>query len=479
MTNSHYHTGFNTIIALSFFWGFCFFYLNTPPLYNDFDTAWHITAGDLIRQLGHLPTTDSWSFTAAGTAWYNISWLWDVLLSFAAQYFGIKSLYLINIFFYSAIIAAVAYNLVVRNLSLAVIAITVFIVSFVMLRYACLRPYSFGFLMLPFYQAYLYRYTITKRVGYLIILPILMIAWANIHGGFIAGFILIGAYGLAAIANRNWQQVGHLLIIGFVCLLCALINPYGIDIYRGVTSTTASAFTARIDEWQRFIISSDITTLYLLLFIAILNIREKSVYLADKFLAIIWLIGGFVYMRNMPVFVLCSVPLFAGNLAVSGITRRFPDINTASLRRYTNIAVVCLVAIMLLPPVSGMILKKDVLNAENRLPTKALDYIKLHYPGTRFLNDYGLGAYIIATSRGEMSVFVDGRAGTAYPESVLQDYLYLTSTLPSLNDGVLERYKIGGVITFRNKNLNKIFANKPDWKEVFVDNNYSIFVCNA
>ena len=469
-------SGFHPIIILSFFWGFCFFYFNGHALFNDYDTAWHIAAGDLILQLGHLPKTNEWAFSAADATWYNISWLWDVIISFIGQHFGLESLYYFNALFYGLILAAVAYGLVIRNCQLSAIAVTILVVTIVLWNQICLRPYSYSFLMVVLFQAFLYQYNARKKLIYLLILPVMMASWANIHGGFIGGFIIIGAYGLSAIINQNWKELKLLVITGILCLFSLLINPYGIDIYYGITSTTSSAFTSHIDEWRKFIFGSDWTiTLYLFLFLITFRIREKSVYLADKILAIIWLIAGFIYMRNMPLFVLCSAPFIAGNLSATGILRTLPDINISKLRIYSTIGVIALVTIMLMPQISSRILTKDIIGGY-RLPINLVNFIEEKYPDRKFLNDYELGTYLIYLSRGKVPVFVDGRAGTAYPEEALNDYLLLRSTSSNLNDHILLRYGINGVIAYNSKIMNKIFANKTGWKQVFVDNNFTVYV---
>ena len=48
----------------------------------DPDTGWHIASGDLIRELGRMPASDPWSFTAGDYPWVDMSWAYDVLLSF-------------------------------------------------------------------------------------------------------------------------------------------------------------------------------------------------------------------------------------------------------------------------------------------------------------------------------------------------------------------------------------------------------------
>ncbi len=56
--------------------------------------------------------------------------------------------------------------------------------------------------------------TILERVregqtGWLWTLPVLMILWTNLHGGFLIGIIIVGAYGagelLRAVVDSGWR----------------------------------------------------------------------------------------------------------------------------------------------------------------------------------------------------------------------------------------------------------------------------------
>jgi len=38
------------------------------------DLAYHLRAGQMILDTGRIPTTDTWTFTAAGTSWLNQQW---------------------------------------------------------------------------------------------------------------------------------------------------------------------------------------------------------------------------------------------------------------------------------------------------------------------------------------------------------------------------------------------------------------------
>src|SRR5580698_556063 len=65
----------------------CVYYLsNASLLLGHYDLGWHLAAGDLIRDRGHVPFQDPWSFTLGDRQWYNLSWLWDVIASVIFQY---------------------------------------------------------------------------------------------------------------------------------------------------------------------------------------------------------------------------------------------------------------------------------------------------------------------------------------------------------------------------------------------------------
>src|SRR6516164_3890059 len=76
----------------------CGYYLaNAPILLGHYDLGWHLAAGDWIRDQGHIPFHDPWSFTSGGRQWYDLSWLWDVVASLLFQYTNFTGLLLLVI----------------------------------------------------------------------------------------------------------------------------------------------------------------------------------------------------------------------------------------------------------------------------------------------------------------------------------------------------------------------------------------------
>jgi len=75
----------------------------------------------------------------------------------------------------------------------------------------------------------------------LYLLPLIMILWANLHGGYIIGIVLIGIYWLDGAYSRftakfpsdrasATEKFKKLFIVMVACAISAMINPIGYKI---------------------------------------------------------------------------------------------------------------------------------------------------------------------------------------------------------------------------------------------------------
>ncbi|MFM9616248.1 hypothetical protein ACKI18_47975, partial [Streptomyces niveiscabiei] len=65
-----------------------------------------------------------------------------------------------------------------------------------------------------------------------LLLPAIMALWANLHGGFLIGFLIIGAFGGAALLRRDWAGAKIYALAGLGCLAATFINPLGWRVYE-------------------------------------------------------------------------------------------------------------------------------------------------------------------------------------------------------------------------------------------------------
>src|SRR5207245_5755792 len=92
-------------------------------------------------------------------------------------------------------------------------------------------------------------------------LPVLMVLWVNLHGGFLMGFVLLGIYLTAAawqyfssrdgqqrLQIRRWAQT--VATVSGLSVLASFINPYGYKLHVHVYQYLSSRFLMdHIDEF--------------------------------------------------------------------------------------------------------------------------------------------------------------------------------------------------------------------------------------
>ena len=106
-------------------------------------------------------------------------------------------------------------------------------------------------------------------------------------------------------------------------------------------------------------------------------------------------------------------------------------------------------------------------------------YLSANFPHARILNHWNVGGILIFRTHGNVPVFVDGRAATAYPDGLLRDYLKLVKwdIDESTWDTVLEKYRIDAVLwpTVHDV-LKRFLVDKRGWKEQYVGSHESLYV---
>src|SRR5438477_319570 len=77
------------------------------------------------------------------------------------------------------------------------------------------------------------------RAGAILTVPPIMVLWANRHGGFLAGPLIVATAGFGhAISGRldrpRWRRLAGFAAIFVASCVAPLLNPYGLGLYRHV-----------------------------------------------------------------------------------------------------------------------------------------------------------------------------------------------------------------------------------------------------
>lgn len=455
--------------------GACAYYLlNTPALLGHYDLGWHLAAGDFIRRHGAVPIHDPFSFTAAGKQWFNLSWLWDVIASVIYQQARLGGLVLLTMAG-GAAIAGILTAITLRvRVSATAAGIAVLCACLLYPAYA-----SFPNIYLAaspnmatmLFTLVFFGVCLTPSRRAMLLLPPLMLLWANLHGGFMQGLGLIGFFGLCALARRDARTFLLFLITGVACLAATLVNPLGWHIYQGVAGTLGNSSAAKIGEWMPLThnihFPGSLPALFYMLLFAVVELRYRTpCRLEARVLSWLFLLAGICQFRYLAFFFLfSSIPM------ALWLDRLLPARRNASGPLLAaGLAMSCVLVSL------GW-------NASFSLPEMVSEgdvaYLTAHYPRARLLNHWNFGGLLLFYEHGSVPLFVDGRAATAYPESLLRDWFKLgrPEVNPAEWDEVLAKYNIDAVLWVRtHQALRQYLVGTRGWREAYDGQYVSLYV---
>jgi hypothetical protein len=458
----------------------CVYYVsNGSLLLGHYDLGWHLAAGDVIRDQGQIPFHDPWSFTSGGKQWFNLSWAWDVIASVVFQYTGFGGIILLTVAC-GAVVAGYLASIGLRSgASTAAVCIAVFS--------ACLLYPSFA--TAP--NIYLAASPNTATMLFALIffgeclrrtrwylLPALIVLWANLHGGFLLGFFIIGVFGGVALLRRDWAGVRLYALAGAGCFAATFINPLGWRIYDGSAATLGHFVQGYITEWQSWYQNMAMPesipgVIYVLIFVALeLCFFRRSCPIEARLLSWLFLLLGIYQFRYMSFFFLFSTIPLALHLDRL-LPKRLSNVEVQKALMAAGIMGACA-----LPWTYAH--AKPTLTLPDMISEQDARYLQTRLPQARLLNHWNVGGLLIYYTRGSVPLFIDGRAATAYPNDLLHDYFPLVAAWEIDErawDRVIEKYGIDTVLWVRaHEQLRRFLIDKRGWKEEYAGAYESIYV---
>jgi hypothetical protein len=305
-----------------------------------------------------------------------------------------------------------------------------------------------------------------------------MLLWANLHGGFLLGLLIVGIFCGAALLRRNWADFKIYGLAGAGCFIATFANPLGWHIYEGLVTVLGHFSQGYISEWWPYFETITVPgsipgIIYILIFVALELDYRGSCPLESRLLSWLFLFLGLYQFRYMAFFFLFStVPL------ALQLDRLLPKLTFLKIQR--SLLAAGIIGACALPLTFMQI--EPALELPQMLSEQDALYLQNHFPQARLLNNWNAGGIFIFFTRGAIPVFVDGRAATAYPDALLHDYFKLLE-LGSLEinetawDAVLEKYRIDTVLWVKaHEELRRFLVGKRGWKEDYAGSYESIYV---
>lgn len=304
------------------------------PVFSDPGTGWHLRTGRLILETGSIPIHDLFLSPPAGLPWINDQWLGDVVFGLVELIFGLN-----GVFIFIIGVCSLSYFVLLRKLiekrthSLSIATIVFLMASLsASVQFIC-RPLVFSMLLLVVLHFILLRDLHSERLSrvlYLLVLPLLFLVWANLHGAFTLGLFLLGLFFFHRVVDayprriEMWETLVLGAMSGLLSAVATLINPWGIGLWRSVLGLASSRYFMNLNtEWLPLDVYSPVFTAPLILILLLLfTPRPAGCYRRHcyEFIAtVVFIALSLIHRRYMVFLPIVLAPLLT-SLASAGLT---------------------------------------------------------------------------------------------------------------------------------------------------------------
>ena len=267
--------------------------------------------------------TDPFSYTAPQVVWINHEWLTELQLAWAYTGFGNTGLWMWRNLWVLIVFACAAAELRRQRANLAA--------STVLLLYGaeCLsqfvvfaRPQVPTLALFTLFLLILKRHADGASRREIWGIPLLMMLWVNLHGGFLAGLGVIAVYGLLDIANRlrtgwHWNLDSlSLPLVGLLTGLATLVNPYGYQLHMMLWDHLATE--QFVVEWQPLWAARQASTYYVPLVLLVLSLPlSRRWSLGDALILLVIGSQAVSHIRHVSLLAAACLILLPGPLSDS------------------------------------------------------------------------------------------------------------------------------------------------------------------
>jgi hypothetical protein len=346
----------------------------------------------------------------------------------------------------------------------------------------------------------LWRFRVDRRPAILAWLPIIAVAWANLHAGWLLLFLFGGAVVVGESLDRilrrrldrepaSWADVAWISAGLGIALAAISLNPNGPALYLYPLETSSiEAHRDFLAEWS----PPDVGTLTGQLFAGFVLLGVIPAFVAGwrrMPLADVFLLAGVTVMAASAArFLLIAGPIGAALVAVHlgpviagsrigraiGPTLRHMAIRPTGARAIVNGSLAAVLALAGTAVTVGRIAPASQSAAiAEHMPVAAVSWILANDPGERPFNTYSWGGYL-GLRRPDTLVYIDGRSDI-YGDGPIRAYADAIS-LRSDPASLLDQHAIDHVLFNTDHPFARWLNEQPGWQRVYSDPMASVWV---
>lgn len=474
-----------TLVFILFFWMNLLF---MPRMLNaDGDLQRHIVVGRWILDTGTIPMQDVFSHTATGMPLVPKEWLSQVFLALVERVAGWNGVAWLTACVWAASYALLMIGLRRLGVSAPVAGASVIFASTVGAIHQLARPHMFTVLFFTIFAIVLEDFRRTDQWKKLLLLPLLMIVWANLHGVFLVGIALAFFYALGNLFDRKYRAAFILFILVVALALASLINPATSQLSTHIVGYMQSGFL--VDQTIEFAspnFHSTNTFPFAILILGSFALGWRSSQRLG-WSALIPLIGWIAFAlysaRNIPLYAQIAVLILAP-LAQTWLAETLPALYRFCVRidnvdRVTSgwVWAGAFVGLLIVMQANGV--KSDIWNQGNTIdprtfPVAAVDFLQKDLPAGEMFNDFNWGGYLLYRLFPTKRVFIDSFTDF-YGEALTREYLQIVDGTPGWEAKLAAR-NVRWIIIPPDRPLARWLNQSIIWSRVFQDETASVWI---
>jgi len=489
-------------------------------LLGDAGIGWHIRTGQLILATHSIPHVDPFSSSMAGHPWFAWEWLYDVVVGWLDQAAGLNAVVVFTAIVIAATFSWIFLLLIRRKTNLIVALLLLLFAASASMIHFFARPHVVTWLFAVLWLCILDRLEQSQGTSnsgawrnrrLLFLLPLSMLIWVNVHGGFLVGFALLAIYWLSAIWQsfrargnhfeavleklRAGKRARDLAGIAFLSAVATLVNPYGWKLHIHIYRYLSNRFLMdHIDEFQspnfHGVAQKCFALLLILTLLALAADKiDDSKNHAELLLILFAAYSGLYAARNIPVSSLLLIWVIgpklsrALNFVSESFTRTVAGTSKVSAESFLqrmraidsglrgHVWVIAAIAISAwIAFHGGKAGTSTLMNAHfdsTRFPVASVDYVERHnIRGPIFAPDFW-GGYLIYRLYPQTKVVIDDRHDL-YGEPFLKSYLKTIHVEPGWQD-FIDQYPANILLIPKSSALANILLETPRWQPIYSD----------
>jgi hypothetical protein len=465
--------------------------LQKPLLNSDGDLARHLRHGHYMLEHRELIRADPFSFTRPGAPFTGFEYGSQLLYALAERVGSLAGVAVLAGLLIAITYALLTKFLLARGVDPLLAGVITALAIALGANHWTARPHLFSFVAVMVLMSLLEGGPRQRRL--VLACAVLFGVWANLHGGFVYGWILIGLYLAGSLGELIWgddraawrERVRYYGALLATSVPVTLLNPHGPELHRHLIGFFGKPFirdnTAEFASPNFHAGDGKVFLAVLLLELISLAVHRRRPTLPRLLVICVGVAFALIAHRNIPLFGLTALPVLA--LHLDDLWRRLPDpggvrgrfASTAESTVTLPWALLVGALLVSLGMTRGRVGSLQLIRQdfdETVFPAAAVTYARKERLEGRMFSEFAWGGYLVYAWP-EQRVFIDG--GTDfYGEELFREFSNIKHMSPGWRD-VLKKWNISLMLLQRQGPLAHETARDPRWILQYCDSLAIIF----